>query len=159
PLVAGAEVVAVGEQGAPANTEAVDGPERHGGAADRRELQRVTSELPHPDDVTQASDSLQLPPPLDPEGASDASARATARRRFEVDLAVWTPAGREQRDGRLPVATLARMEQAYGQRFDDIEIHVDSAEVPAGQQAFTRGRHIYFERGVFEPESEHGEHV
>src|SRR5262249_55470338 len=74
-------------------------------------------------------------------------------------IAVWTPPGPEPRDGRLPAATRARMEQAYGQRFDDIEIHADSAEVPAGQQAFTRGRHIFFGRGAFDPESEHGEHV
>lgn len=66
---------------------------------------------------------------------------------------------REPRDGQLPIATLERMEQAYGQHFGDVEIHADSAEVPAGQQAFTRGRHIYFEHGAFEPESDHGEHV
>jgi hypothetical protein len=148
-----------GPVGAPANTEAVDGLERDGGAADRRELPRATSELPHADEVTQALASLQLPPPRDPEGASDASERATARRRFDADLAVWTPPGREQRDGRLPAVTLARMEQAYGQRFDDIEIHVDSAEVPTGVEAFTRGRHIFFGHGAFDPDSEHGEHV
>lgn len=62
-------------------------------------------------------------------------------------------------DRRLPADVLDRMEQAYGQRFDDVEIHYDSAEVPTGQQAFTRGRHIYFEIGAFDPSSEHGEHV
>ena len=60
---------------------------------------------------------------------------------------------------RLPTATLDRMERAYGRRFDDVEIHTDSAEVPNGQQAYTRGHHIYFERGAFNPDHEHGEHV
>ena len=62
-------------------------------------------------------------------------------------------------DRALPEATRVRMELAYGQRFDDVEVHVDSPEVPFGQEAFTRGRHIHFERGAFDPESAHGEHV
>jgi hypothetical protein len=62
-------------------------------------------------------------------------------------------------EGRLPLATLDRMERAFGHRFDDVELHADSPEVPRGVQAFTRGRHIYLEPGAFEPETEHGEHV
>ena len=60
---------------------------------------------------------------------------------------------------RLPIPMLDRMEQAFGRRFDDVEIHVDSAEVPAGIEAFTRGHHIFFGRGAFVPDSDHGEHV
>jgi hypothetical protein len=62
-------------------------------------------------------------------------------------------------DRRLPIATLERMEQAFGQRFDDVEIHVDSVEVPSGLEAFTRGRHIFFGDSAFDPDSAHGEHV
>jgi len=148
----GAEPAAVLEE-----TEAAAGSERDGGATERHEL-------PHANDVAQSLTSLLRPPSSsDPANASDLSERAAARRRLDIDLAAWSPPGREidrePRDGQLPAATLARMEQAYGQRFDDVEIHADSAEVSAGQQAFTRGRHIYFERGAFEPESDHGEHV
>lgn len=138
-------------------TKAANSFERHGAAT-------AQQEPPHANDVAQALTSLLRPPSSsDPANASDLSERAAARRRLDIDLAAWSPPGREidrePRDGQLPAATLARMEQAYGQRFDDVEIHADSAEVPAGQQAFARGRHIYFERGAFEPESEHGEHV
>ena len=49
-----------------------------------------------------------------------------------------------------------RMEQAYGQTFGDVELHRDSAEVPAGQQAFARGRQIHVERGAFDAGGEHG---
>jgi len=91
----------------------------------------------------------------------DLSEQLAARRPPGADSASWPSPerDREPRDGQLPAATRARMEQAYGQHFDDVEIHVDSPEVPSGHEAFTRGRHIYFEPGAFEPDSEHGEHV
>ncbi|HEY0988347.1 MAG TPA: DUF4157 domain-containing protein, partial [Kofleriaceae bacterium] len=75
-----------------------------------------------------------------------------------IDAAIDT-APRAADDRRLPVATLERMEQAFGQRFDDVEIHLDSADVPGGIEAFTRGRHIFFGHGAFDPDSAHGEHV
>jgi hypothetical protein len=91
----------------------------------------------------------------------DLSEQLAARRQPGADPALWSPPDGDPgpRNGRLPAATRARMEQAYGERFDDVEIHVDSPEVPIGLQAFTRGRHIHFGRGAFEPDSEHGEHV
>ena len=58
----------------------------------------------------------------------------------------------------LPAATLERMERAYGQRFDDVQIQRDSAEVPSGAQAFTRAHQIHLERGV-DLESRRGELV
>ena len=138
------------------DTEATERSERDGRAMDRHEP-------PHASEVAQALASLQHPSPSEQARAVEVPKRAAAPRRLDVDLAAWSPpqrdSERQPRDGQLPTATLERMEQAYGQRFDDVEIHADSAEVPAGQQAFTRGRHIYFERGAFDPESDHGEHV
>jgi Domain of unknown function (DUF4157) len=59
---------------------------------------------------------------------------------------------------RLPTSVQARMERAFDRRFADVELHPESAEVPAGQQAFTQGRHIHLERGV-DPTSSSGEKV
>ncbi len=59
---------------------------------------------------------------------------------------------------RLPSSVQARMERAFDRRFADVELHPESAEVPAGQQAFTRGRHIHLESGV-DPTSSRGEKV
>jgi hypothetical protein len=91
------------------------------------------------------------------------AADASAPRVDDALLATQTSAANSEREpgrpSRLPVAMRERMEQAYGQAFDDVELHRDSAEVPAGQQAFARGRHIHFERGAFDPGSEHGEHI
>ena len=63
-------------------------------------------------------------------------------------------AGRE-----LPAALRGRMEHGFGERFDDVELHRDSAEVERGQQAFTRDRQIHLEPGAVDLESAHGEHV
>jgi len=141
-------------------TEAADRSERDDRATDQHDL-------PHGSEVAQALASLLRPSPSDQAKALDVSEHAAARREFEVEFVAGSPPEREReiarerepRDGQLPAATLERMEQAYGQRFDDVELHTDSAEVPAGQQAFTRGRHIYFEPGTFAPASEHGEQV
>lgn len=96
---------------------------------------------------------------------AEASAGPDGQRDGQLDgqlVAVPSTASSEREPGgplRLPVAMRERMERAYGQTFDDVELHRDSAEVPAGQQAFARGRHIHFERGAFDPASAHGEHV
>lgn len=60
---------------------------------------------------------------------------------------------------RLPASLQGRMERAYGRRFDDVAIHRDSAEVPAGQLAMTRGRHIHLERGAVDLTATRGELV
>ncbi len=60
---------------------------------------------------------------------------------------------------RLPGSLQGRMERAYGRRFDDVELHRDSAEVPAGQLAMTRGRHIHLERGAVDLTAARGELV
>jgi hypothetical protein len=51
------------------------------------------------------------------------------------------------------------MEYAFGQRFDDVEIHADSPEVPAGQRAFTRAQRIYLEPRATDLETALGERV
>lgn len=113
------------------------------------------SDLPGAEDVAHALAALQ--PQTE---ALEATWRAD-RRLFDVDLiaGAWQGGERDRDHGKLPAALLAQMERAYGQRFDDVELHVDSAEVPAGHEAFTQGRHIHFETGAFDPSSEHGEHV
>jgi hypothetical protein len=88
--------------------------------------------------------------------AVDAAATMSREAREPPESRSWLEQGAP---GRLPAATLDRMERAFGQRFDDVELHVDSADVPAGQQAFTQGGHIYLERGAVELETEHGQHV
>ena len=91
----------------------------------------------------------------------DLTESGDGRRPAGADPSTWSPPrpDAERRDGQLPAATRARMEQAYGQDFAGVEIHADSPEMPAGQEAFTRGHHIYFARGAFDPDSAHGEHV
>jgi hypothetical protein len=115
---------------------------------------------PHADEVAQVLASMQRPSPSVPARPAD-PAPSPDRQSLDLGLSIWSiPAQpREPHDGRLPAATLERMEQAYGQPFADVEIHTDSPEVPLGQQAFTRGRHIYFETGAFEPASDRGEQV
>ena len=94
---------------------------------------------------------------------ADASARTAGLDDAQLAATTSTSTPKPERapgaPSRLPVAMRERMERAYGQTFDDVELHRDSAEVPAGQQAFARGRQIHFERGAFDPGSEHGEHV
>ncbi|HZJ67482.1 MAG TPA: DUF4157 domain-containing protein, partial [Kofleriaceae bacterium] len=88
------------------------------------------------------------------------TARAPGRQTLvAAEARRWSAIDEATDDRRLPIATLERMEQAFGQRFDDVEIHVDSPEVPFGLEAFTRGRHIFFGDGAFDPDGAHGEHV
>ncbi|MEO7734562.1 MAG: DUF4157 domain-containing protein, partial [Kofleriaceae bacterium] len=63
-----------------------------------------------------------------------------------------------ERPGQLPAALRARMERAFGERFDDVELRRDSTEVRTGQQAFTRDREIHLEQDV-DLDSAQGEHV
>ncbi|HEU4728254.1 MAG TPA: DUF4157 domain-containing protein, partial [Kofleriaceae bacterium] len=60
---------------------------------------------------------------------------------------------------RLPASLQGRMERAFGRRFEDVELHRDSAEVPAGQLAMTRGRRIHLERGAVDLTAARGELV
>jgi hypothetical protein len=62
----------------------------------------------------------------------------------------------EDTEQHLPEAVLSHMEHAFGQHFDDVTIHPDSAEVPAGAQAFTRGHEIHFRPGVYRPGTSRG---
>jgi hypothetical protein len=55
-------------------------------------------------------------------------------------------------------AFLARMRAAYGPGVDEVEVREGSRDVPAGQQAFTRGAEIHVESGV-DLDSPHGERV
>jgi hypothetical protein len=63
------------------------------------------------------------------------------------------------RDTELPAATRARMERSFGQDLGQVRVHPDSAEVPAGTKAITRGRDIYFAPGAFAPDSERGDEI
>jgi hypothetical protein len=60
---------------------------------------------------------------------------------------------------RLPASLQGRMERAFGRRFEDVELHRESAEVPAGQLAMTRGRRIHLERGAVDLTAARGELV
>jgi len=133
-------------------------------ATDEREDSPKADELPGASEMRRALAALQQP--LQPGHASAARARRPVAsedpQAFAADhpLSPHEPApDRRPGERRLPLATLDRMEHAFGQRFDDVELHADSAEVPRGVQAFTRGRHIHLEPGAFEPDTEHGEHV
>ncbi|HEX7838692.1 MAG TPA: DUF4157 domain-containing protein, partial [Kofleriaceae bacterium] len=105
-------------------------------------------ELPGAAEVARVMAALQSPQRPAPS-PSDSSARPPANPQLAPDPADGSPPARDRkpRDNALPAATLDRMERLFGRRFDDVEIHADSAEVPAGQQAFTRGKHIHLERG------------
>jgi hypothetical protein len=108
-------------------------------------------ELPGATEVARAMAALQA----QPAPSSDPQARPAT----SPELAGGTPPARDlgPRDNVLSAATLARMERAFGRRFDDVEIHADSPEVPAGRQAFTRANHIYLERGAVDL-GDHGRH-
>jgi hypothetical protein len=60
--------------------------------------------------------------------------------------------------GRLPAGLRARMEQAYGQRFDGVAVHADSSEVAAGHRGLARAGGIHLERGL-DLDSDLGERV
>jgi hypothetical protein len=60
---------------------------------------------------------------------------------------------------RLPEATRARMERAFGQRFDDVIVHPDSPEVAGEMHAFTRGHELHFRAGAFAPGTRRGDHI
>jgi ADP-ribose pyrophosphatase YjhB (NUDIX family) len=136
-------------------------PTQEAGAVRRGSGAAEPADPPQATEVAAVIAALFRTPSAPPASAPDGPERVAARRGGDPVLTSWPlpDGGRRSGEGLLPAATRERMEQAYGQRFDDVEIHMDSADVPVGQQAFTRGRHIYFERGAFEPDSEHGEHV
>lgn len=60
---------------------------------------------------------------------------------------------------RLPEATRARMERAFGQRFDDVIVHPDSPEVAGEMHAFTRSHELHFRAGAFAPGTRRGDHI
>jgi hypothetical protein len=59
----------------------------------------------------------------------------------------------------LPEPTRESMERAFGQRFDDVVVHLDSPEVTGDMHAFTRGREIHFRAGAFAPGTRRGDHI
>ena len=125
--------------GAAGDTGPTRDPHELPGAAD---VGRVMAMLRPPQRPAPSSDSPGSVP-VDPQlGAAPAGGPSPTRDRTAHD--------RTARDNALPPPTLDRMERAFGRRFDDVQIHADSAEVPAGRQAFTRGKNIHLERGIFD---------
>jgi len=59
--------------------------------------------------------------------------------------------------------TRAFMERRFGQEFNDVRVHTDSAAEDAARQfharAFTTGRDIYFGTGRYQPHTREGEHL
>src|SRR4051812_7640502 len=131
--------------------------ERAGGATTSAHDETAATthrELPGKSDVLQALAQLLRPHDTAPS-RQDGSRPLSTPGPLVIDLAAHRserPESATPEPGRLPAAMLERMERAYGQRFDDVEIHTDSAEVPDGEQAFTQGRHIYFGRDAFDLE-------
>ena len=72
--------------------------------------------------------------------------------------APWTAEAAEHTPEPLPEALRARMERAFGQRFDHVRLHRDSL-MPAGRQAFTRGNDIYLGPDTIAPDSPEGERI
>ena len=74
------------------------------------------------------------------------SAAPAAPTRIQLSQVFGAPVAHRKRvpdaephtDGNLPAHQRVRREQAFTQRFEDVEIHPDSREVPAGTRAFTR---------------------
>src|SRR4051812_7051306 len=117
-----------------------------GGASEAAAASAKRVELPGASDVAQAMSALfPASHRSDSAGATEPTAAAPGRlavqdgRRNTVERfagsAHSSAAGHTGQRGpaRLPAAMRSRMERAFGQRFDDVEIHADSAEVPAGQ--------------------------
>ncbi len=63
----------------------------------------------------------------------------------------------------LPEATRSRMENGFGADFSGVRVHTGAEAVQMSQglnaQAFTRGSHIYFGAGRYNPESDAGRHL
>ena len=61
----------------------------------------------------------------------------------------------------LPMVVAQRMEEALGHEFHNVRVHTDSAAAKAAQgisaYAFTSGRDIYFNQGMFQPGSRRGD--
>jgi Domain of unknown function (DUF4157) len=83
-----------------------------------------------------------------------------------VSEARETPAaaGQKEESGQsLDSSTRAEMETAFQENFGEVRIHTDSEAAKAaeqvGAQAFTRGKDIYFDQGVYEPATQGGKAV
>jgi phage-related protein len=63
----------------------------------------------------------------------------------------------------LPEETRGRMERGFGADFSGVRVHTGAEAAQLNQglqaQAFTRGNHIYFAAGRYEPESSAGRHL
>ena len=59
----------------------------------------------------------------------------------------------------LPPAVRQKMEAAFGQRFDDVRVHVGPQAAAIGATAFTHGAHIHFAPGRYEPHTPRGEQI
>ncbi len=93
------------------------------------------------------------------DDASPAVAPAIGSAGGDVDPALASRIRRA--DGRpLEAPTRRRMEAAFGNSFDDVRIHVDSAEAaPLGARAFTLGNDIHFAPGEYQPGRADGLHT
>jgi hypothetical protein len=91
----------------------------------------------------------------------DARDRELLADEYGVDVDVPRPdeADEDTAAQPLPEATRESMERAFGQRFDDVVVHLDSPEVTGDMHAFTRGREIHFRAGAFTPGTRRGDHI
>jgi hypothetical protein len=51
------------------------------------------------------------------------------------------------------------MEAVFGAKFDDVRIHVGPEPAALGARAMTRGSHIYFAPGQYDPNSAQGQRI
>ncbi|HYK00284.1 MAG TPA: DUF4157 domain-containing protein [Thermoanaerobaculia bacterium] len=56
----------------------------------------------------------------------------------------------------LPPAVRQKMEAAFGMDFSDVRVHVGQEAAQLGAVAFTRGTHIHFAPGQYNPSTVHG---
>jgi len=59
----------------------------------------------------------------------------------------------------LAPAVRQKMEAAFGQRFDDVRVHVSAQVQSIGALAYTHGSHIHFAPGNYDPASHRGQQI
>jgi hypothetical protein len=59
----------------------------------------------------------------------------------------------------LPAAVLQKMESVFGAKFSDVRIHIGPEPAALGATAVTRGSHIYFAPGQYNPDSAQGQRI
>jgi len=57
----------------------------------------------------------------------------------------------------LPPPVQAKMEAAFGHDFADVRVHAGDEAGSIGAVAYTRGSHLHFARGRWQPHTEHGQ--